>query len=71
MNRVKKMTESIAECCISGGPGYKSPLMAMNASKEKLLYTVMINCSKNSANEPDCLATIDGLTRKCLYLKLP
>jgi hypothetical protein len=56
------MTESIAECCISGGPGYKSPLMAMNASKEELLYTVMISCSKNSANEPDCLATIDGLT---------
>ena len=52
-NKKKKMSE-----CCNKGPGYKSPLMAMNAPKEQLLYTVMISCSTRDV--PDCLATIDG-----------
>jgi len=52
----------MSECCISG-PGYKSPLMAMAAPKEKILYTVMISCAKTNNQEPDCLATIDGLNK--------
>jgi hypothetical protein len=53
----------MSECCISGGPGYKSPLIAMSAPKEKILYTVMIHCSRMNEKEPDCLATIDGLNQ--------
>ena len=54
----------MSECCESKknakcGPGYKSPLDAMNGPKEKIMYTVMINCNKERTDEPDCLATLD------------
>jgi hypothetical protein len=52
----------MSECCNTleknKGPGYRSPLMAMAGPKEKILYTVLISCD---SNEPDCLATIDGM----------
>ena len=43
-------------CC---GPGYASPLDAMQAPREKLLYTIAIYVG-TGIQAPDYLATIDG-----------
>ena len=48
----------MTEMCCSRGPGYRTPAEAINAPREKILYTVMINCSSEQAR-PDQLATID------------
>ena len=43
-------------CC---GPGYASPLDAMQAPREKLLYTIAIYVG-TGIQAPDYLATIDA-----------
>ena len=43
------------ECC---GPGYSSPLEAIKAPREKLLYTISIYTG-TGIQKPDYLATID------------
>ncbi len=42
-------------CC---GPGYASPEEAMQAEKEKLLYTIALYTG-TGIEEPDYLATVD------------
>jgi selenium-binding protein 1 len=48
---------SSSSSCCKTGPGYASPLEAMqNGEHEKILYVSMIPCGEN---QPDYLATID------------
>jgi len=50
------MSSSSSSCC-KKGPGYASPLEAMqNGKQEKIIYVAMIPCQEG---EPDYLATID------------
>ncbi len=50
------MSSSSSSCC-KKGPGYASPLEAMqNGPHEKILYVAMIPCQEG---QPDYLATID------------
>ncbi len=53
-------------CC---GPGYSSPLEAMKAEKEKLLYTVAIYVG-TGIQRPDYLATIDVDPKSKTYSKI-
>ena len=58
---------SSSSCC-KKGPGYASPLEAMqNGSREKLLYVAMIPCQENQA---DYLATIDVDPESANYQKV-
>jgi selenium-binding protein 1 len=50
------MTENGKTCC---GPGYASPAEAMQAPREKLLYTVALYIG-TGIQKPDYLATIDA-----------
>ena len=48
--------DSKLTCC---GPGYASPAEAMQARREKLLYTIAIYVG-TGIQQPDYLATIDA-----------
>ena len=51
------MSETQAKACC--GPGYASPSEAMQAPREKLLYTIAIYTG-TGIQKPDYLATIDN-----------
>lgn len=55
--------------CVCVGPGYKSPSDAINAAKEKILYTVLVYCG-DEENKPDALATIDVDKESPTYSKI-
>src|SRR6056297_2520393 len=50
------MTENNGSCC--AGPGYASPQEAINAPREKVVYTICIYTG-TGIEKPDYLATID------------
>ena len=50
------MSTSTKICC---GPGYASPAEAMQAPREKLLYTIAIYVG-TGIQKPDYLATVDA-----------
>ena len=50
------MSESKSSCC--AGPGYASPQDAINAPREKIVYTICIYTG-TGIEKPDYLATID------------
>ncbi|MAI84956.1 MAG: selenium-binding protein [Rickettsiales bacterium] len=54
-------------CCL--GPGYASPLEAIKAPKEKLVYTICIYTGSD-IKKPDYLATIDVHTKSPSYGKV-
>ena len=54
-NKANLKGGSVMECC---GPGYASPAEAMQAPKEKLLYTIAIYTG-TGIQKPDYLATVD------------
>jgi selenium-binding protein 1 len=61
------MSSSTSTCCKTG-PGYASPLEAMqNGPREKLLYVAMIPCEEG---QPDYLATIDVDPNSSNYQKV-
>jgi hypothetical protein len=60
--------ETMAENCPSAscGPGFASPAEAMNAPREKLLYTVALYVG-TGIQKPDYLATIDAAPESPTY----
>ena len=61
------MTEASANSCC--GPGYASPAEAMQAPREKLLYTIAIYVG-TGIQKPDYLATIDADPESPEYSKV-
>ena len=56
--------------CVCVGPGYKSPLDAIKAAKETILYTVLVYCGGDEKDKPDALATIDADNESPTYSKI-
>ncbi|MBY8976691.1 selenium-binding family protein [Rhodobacteraceae bacterium NNCM2] len=65
-SKAKKSKADDAACC---GPGYASPQEAMQADREKLLYTIGIYTG-TGIEAPDYLATIDCNPRSKNYSKV-
>lgn len=60
------MTTSTKDCT-GCGPGYKSPKVAINAPREKILY---VACVHTDDNKPDVLATIDVDPESSTYTQI-
>ena len=60
-----------SSCDVSSGPGYKSPADAIKASREKVIYTVLVHAGKEGEEpQPDRLATVDVDPESPTYSKI-